>query len=429
MGRDAARRWLLAGAIALVPVGLVLVGGHRGSHAARSMLVPGAGLLEAQPALAGVFLVAAVAATVAWLRWGADWLVLTVVVAAMAASAVWGTVDHPVSSSAAVPVARAAHEFPVVVLIIGALGWARAVLGRVPGFGRLRGRAARDGRELALADLSPVDRCRAAAFLALSGAVDDDLRVAITSPDVARRAARVGLVARFRRGGDPFRVDHAHARAALALTGASSPAAVELLAADARRRGAGAPASEPGWVRLLDATLVSVALDERGDPEVGRRWAATLDGPFAARRGHRPAWWWTPLGVAAGRALDWEHAAATALAHQRGWIDADDWPLLRRRVLGAAARGSTRRDDERLIAAGRLWLALVDDPAAERIVARPTVRHDPLARALDAHAAHVRAAAVADTPAPDTPAPDMASPDASTPDVAIPDALSVGGAR
>jgi hypothetical protein len=187
-----------------------------------------------------------------------------------------------------------------------------------------------------------------------------------------------------------LRVDHAHARAARSLTGASDASADERFAADARRTRAGVPASEPGWVRLLDGTLAAAALEESGAADAATQWAAMLDGPFAARRGNRPAWWWTPLGIAGGRALEWEHAAATALAHGRGWIGADDWSLLRRPVLGAAARGAARRDDERLIAAGRVWLALVDDPAAERIVARPTVRHDPLARALDTYARHLQ---------------------------------------
>lgn len=391
MALDGRRRWLLAGAVALVPLVLTLGFGHRGVHAARSMLVPGAGLWEVSPVLAGLFLVTAVAATVAWLRWGVDWAVLAVVATAMAASAAWGTVDHAGTGVAApVPVARAAHEFPVVVLIIGALGWARAVLGRVPGFGRLRGRRTRDGHEQALDDLAPVDRCRAAALLSLAGVADDTTRAAVTAPDVVRRAGRVGLAARARRGGDAFRVDHAHARAARSLTGAETPGDDERFAADARRTPAGVPACEPGWVRLLDGTLAAAALEERGVIDAAARWAAMLDGPFAVRRGHRPAWWWTPLGVAGGRSLEWEHAAATAVAHARGWIDAEDWPVLRRRVLGAAARGSGRRDDERLIAAGRMWLALVDDPAAERIVARPTVRHDPLARALDTHARRLR---------------------------------------
>jgi hypothetical protein len=144
-------------------------------------------------------------------------------------------------------------------------------------------------------------------------------------------------------------------------------------------------------VRTLDATLAAAALEELGETGGGERWRAMLAGPLALRRGHRPAWWWSPLGIAAGRCLDWEHAAATAVAHERGWIGADDWPALRKRVLGAAARGSSRRDDERLIASGRAWLALVDDPGAERIVSRPTVCHDPLAVAIDTLARHLRA--------------------------------------
>jgi hypothetical protein len=265
------------------------------------------------------------------------------------------------------------------------------VLGRVPGFRWIGGRRVADTDERSLRDLAPVDRCRAVALLSLAGAAGPDARAAIREPDVVRRARRVGFAARLRCGGDPFRVDHAHARAALALTGQLDSAAMDRFAADASRSRGGVPASEPGWIRTLDATLAAAALDHLGDEAAPRRWSEMLDGPLALRRGHRPAWWWSPLGVAAGRSLDWEHAAATAIAFERGWIGDRDWSALRKRVLGAAARGSARRDDERLIAAGRLWVALVDDPAAERIVSRPAVRHDPIAVALDRLATHLRA--------------------------------------
>lgn len=387
MAADGGRRWLLAVAVAALPLGLWLLGGHAGVHAARSMLVPGAGLAEAAPALAVGFVALAVAATVAWLRWGTDWALVLVVVAAMAASAAWGSTEHGAEVAQ-----RAAHEFPLVVVVAAAIGWARATLGGVPGFGWLAGRRVHDEHVTVLDELPPVDRCRAVAVAALAGDLTAEHRAAVTTPDVARRAARIGFAARLRRGGDPFRVDHAPARAALALTGDLDAAATERFVADARGNPLGVPASEPTWVRTLDGTLAALALARLGDDAAPRRWAAALDGPLAVHRGHRPSWWWTPLGVSAGRCLDWEHATATALAHEQGWIDDADWVHLRRRVLGAAARGSSRRDDERLIAAGRIWLTLVDDPGAERIVSRPTVRHDPLAVALDAHARHLRAA-------------------------------------
>jgi hypothetical protein len=79
----------------------------------------------------------------------------------------------------------------------------------------------------------------------------------------------------------------------------------------------------------------------------------------------------------------WEHAACTGLARSRGWVGDDDWWALRTQALGASARGTDHVHDERLIAGARIWLAFVDDPAASRIVMRPTVRHDPLAVALD----------------------------------------------
>jgi hypothetical protein len=382
------RRWLIAAAVAAVPLVLILGFGHRGVHAARSMLIPGAGLLEARPALAVGFVVLTVVATVAWLRWGVDWAVVAVVVVAMGVSAAFATTDHHEEAQ----VVRAAHEFPLVVLVAGLVGWIRTVLGRVPGFAWIAGRRAATGEERRLLDLHPTDRCRAVAVLALAGSIDDEARRGVGEPDVARRARLVGLAARFRRDGDPFRVDHAPARAALVLTGGLDAAAERRFADDAVRTRAGVPGSEPTWVRTLDGTLAAAALEQIGQAATAERWGAMLQGPLALRRGHRPAWWWTPLGIAAGRCLDWEHAAATSIAHSRGWIGAEDWPALRRRVLGAAARGSGRRDDERLIAAGRVWLALVDDAAAERIVERPTIGHDPLAVALDGLAQQLRAA-------------------------------------
>ncbi|WP_420453479.1 hypothetical protein [Ilumatobacter sp.] len=365
MDRDARVRWPLLLAVGAVPVLLVLFGGHRGTHAARNLLVPGAGLLETLPLGAVACFVSVVAAVVAWLRWGTDWIVVAVLVATMAASAMWGTGGHGDDGDLA---ARSAHEFPIVVLIIAFLAWIRSAIGGVPGFGRVRGRRARQDTSLSLLDLPPVDRCRAVTILSLADEGGTELSRAVGAADVDRRARRISRAARLRFG-DPLARDHVHVRTARTMVG--GPAG-----------GDDVPTSEPGFVRLLDAILAAVALD--GDA------SDVLAGPFAARRGHRPAWWWTPLGMPGGRALDWEHATATALAHERGWIDDGDWALLRRRVLGAAARGVSRRDDERLIAAGRLWLALVDDDAARAVVDRPTVRHDALARAIDSLARHLR---------------------------------------
>ena len=199
MAADGGRRWLLAVAVAALPLGLWLLGGHAGVHAARSMLVPGAGLAEAAPVLAVGFVVLAVAATVAWLRWGTDWALVLVVVAAMAASAAWGSAEHGADT-----VQRAAHEFPLVIVVAAALGWARATLGGIPGFGWVAGRRVHEEHVTDLAGLPPVDRCRAVAVAALAGGVTAEHRAAVAAPDIARRSARIGLAARLRRGGDPF---------------------------------------------------------------------------------------------------------------------------------------------------------------------------------------------------------------------------------
>ncbi len=386
------RRWIVGVGAALLVVALLLVGGHTGQHVARSLIVPGAGLYGERPLAGAGLTVAAVLSTIAWLRWGTDWILAAVVVVSVALTALLG--DAHEGPSASLAQVRAAHEFPLVVLVLAALGWLRSTVRRVPGAGRLRRRRSPslDG-PTDVAGLAPVDRCRAASILALAGPWPADAAgrvvLAIDADDVRARCRRVGLIARLRRGGDPFRVDHAHARAALAQWGRLDTDALARFAADAERGWTGSVPSEPGWVRLLDGTLASIALREAA-PDAVRRWRAMLEGPMRLGRRHRPAWVWTPLGLAAGRPDDWEHAAATALARAQGWVGDDDWEVLRPRALGAAARGTGIPADERLIAAGRVWTVLAGDDAAARLLARPTLRHDPLAAALDAYATHLR---------------------------------------
>jgi hypothetical protein len=377
------RRAVALGVSFAVPAVLVFGFGHRGVHMARNLLVPGAGLLDERLFAGLLFVGLAVAATVAWMRWGVDWAVVAVVVAAMAASAVLTSpVEHAVGRFDPVP---AAHEFPLVLLVVGAMSWLRSVAGRTPVVRHLSVRRSRSLQGLDdLCRLPPVDRCRAVSVLALAadgGTVPTG--DSIDAADVAARARRIGLVARGRVGRDPFRVDHAHARTAMLLTDRLDPDALDALVTDARRATLGVPCSEPGWVRPLDATLVAVALHRHGHEDEADVWARAFEGEFALRRGHRPAWWWTPLGIGAGSMPAWEHAATTALARSMGWVGDDDWAALRAPALGASARGVGHPADERLIAAARIWLAFVDDPVAARLLARPTVRHDPMAVALD----------------------------------------------
>ncbi|MFV0260352.1 MAG: hypothetical protein ACK5PP_18115, partial [Acidimicrobiales bacterium] len=172
------RRWLVALALAAVPGGLLVGFGHTGTHMARSILVPGAGLYDERPLLGAACTVVAVAATVAWIRWGLDWLLAVVVVGSVVITGVaTAGLVHPVDAAGTIRAApaAAAHEFPLVVLVFGVIGWIRAVAhSRLPVWGRARrhghGRStvpaspadglARIGR------LGPVDRCRTAAVAA-----------------------------------------------------------------------------------------------------------------------------------------------------------------------------------------------------------------------------------------------------------------------
>jgi hypothetical protein len=371
--------------------------GDPGAHMAQNLVIPGVGLLEVSVALAVVVLVATTAAIVVWVTWGIDWLPAAIVLCSTVAAGLL-TGDHPAPVTRAadelVGVA-AAHEFPLVVLVVGGIMWMRTAVGRLPGLRRV---TARRSRTVAAAPgldgigaLAPLDRSRAAAIAALTGPVPSTVSDAAASSAVVTRARRIGLIARGRRG-DPFAVDHAAARAALALTGQLDDAAMARFADDAHAAVAGVPASEPTWVRPLDATLAALALHRAGHGEAGRRWAAMLAGPLALQGGHRPGAWWTPLGIRLGSASVWEHAATSALARANGWCDDADWHVLRPRLLGAAARGTSVAADERSIAAARLWLVHVDDEQAARILARPTVHRDPIAVALDRLATSLAAA-------------------------------------
>lgn len=364
-------------ALALLATGIVVTAlsfgfGHRGVHAVRSLIVPGAGLYDHRHWVLGVALtLAAVAATYAWLTWGMDWTVFAVLIAAMAFSAALAYDDHP---AAAFRASAAAHEFPLVVLVMAGLSWVRVAWRRTPIGHR---RASREVQSQSLMDLTRATALTAVAGVGAAATVDDEA--------LRTRCRRVGIAARARFGGDPLRRDHAHVRAALALSGSLDDEAIARFRADAVRSVAGVPASEPGWVRLVDGTLAAIALERSGDTEVGRRWAQALSGPFELRHGHRPAALWTPIGLRGPRGATWEHAAATGLARARGWITIDDdWQALRTRALAAAARGNAVADDERLVAACRIWLRFVDDDQAARILGRVTVHRDPIAVALDA---------------------------------------------
>lgn len=388
------RRWVVLGIGLVLTIGLPLLFGHLGTHIALDMVLPGAGLFGVHTAAAILFVVATVLALAAWLRWGTDWTVLVLLAGSMLVTALElrATPGNHGTLGVVAPETRpAAHEFPLVIILVSLLSRLGHILRRLPGVAALQRRRAlaRDGLA-SIGALAPVERCRTVSIAVLAGLEDPAeramLRDEVRRPDVARRARIVGAVARLRFGGDPFRRDHAHARAALTLTDQLDAGSRARFVDDAQRATAGLPCSEPGWLRPLDASLTAAALDHAGHPQAIERLGALFDRHLVQRRGHRAARWWTLLGAPIGPCPPWEHAASTAIAGALGAIDpstSGDWAALRMRAMGAAARGTSVADDERLIAAARIWLVFVDDAVAAPIVARPTVRHDPLAVALD----------------------------------------------
>jgi len=366
--------------------------------ASRNIVLPGAGLIEWSLPAAAVFACLAVVALALFFVWGADWVVAAVWASALAATLVLvsATHDHAathvVSAAGQAPqVVRASHTVGAILVVMVLVNWLRVVFARVPGVSWLGRRLSRGKRQglSGVGRLRGVERARASAIAALARAAgaevpeSDAIVEALSDGRVVRRARNVGAFARLRLG-DPLRTDNAHARAALLLWGKLPPHAVRDFELESAKRLAGVPCSEPGWVRPLDATLAAVALQSCGEREAARSWVRTFQTEFRlGQRGHRPAWLYTPLFMAAGTASDWEHAAASGICRAFGWIGTEDWTALRKRTLGAAARGSTIAQDARLIAAGRMWAAMEQDAPAQRILQRATIRGDALAVALE----------------------------------------------
>ena len=216
------RRVVVLAASLALPALLVFGFGHRGQHMARNLLVPGAGLWEEHLWVGLAFTVGMVAATVAWVRWGADWTVAAVVGGAVVASALWapGGHDAPAAASPFTP-ARAAHEFPLVVLVVGALSWMRSLTARVPLLRRLGARRPRRVRA--------VDHARAVAVAQVAGAAEEaavPADVALLARRARRQSRNVGArLLHIFRNGQSFvkRVGHGGTSAGLKQTHLRQP--------------------------------------------------------------------------------------------------------------------------------------------------------------------------------------------------------------
>ena len=378
---------------ALVGIEVVALGvGHVGNNvlgASRNAIFPGLGFIEWSRWIALLAAAIAAVALAAWFTWGADWLV--VVVWATAALVAWRVVPpshhHSTASGAlGVPAVRASHEFGAVMALVAALRWVRGwTIGR-PAMSKLLGR----GRHASAERYSVIDRSRAAAVIAIARRASIEISVEppgdeTLAVDIIGRARRVGRIARLRWRGDPLRDDHAAGRAALAARGQLDDAELAAFVADADRSWCGVPASEPTWVRPLDALLAAAALFDAGAPRSARRWQIVAGDRFALRHGRRPAWVHTPSAITGGTAPGWEHATFAALSGAFGWLDiADDWAALRARCLGVAARRPRSPLQARVVAAGRVLAAIADDTAAMVILCRPSLGADALAAALAA---------------------------------------------
>lgn len=361
-------------------------GSERTLAVARTIVLPGLAFLEWQMVLGIAAIASVLAAIGAWLRWGMDWLVLLVIAVCLVLAGFVMPLHHDEPSHAH-RVVEASHEFTIVLVVFALAAQLRLLITRLPGSGWLK---ARLPPQLAF---PAADTARAAALALINSRGSASARSWLDDARLRRRAATVNAAARFRFGGDPLRGAHAPLRAALSLSGSMKLPEQRALRDEARARLAGVPDSEPTWVRPLDGTLAALALQDLGEHECVSRWRKIFEHRFALRHGRRPAALHAPSMLSVGTARTWEHATATALAYRAGWIDAEDWPHLRPRCLGAAAGGRKDPDTLRLTAAGKVWAALLGDSEALDILGRRTIAGDRLACVLDDLSSAIRGAA------------------------------------
>ncbi len=141
---DAARRLrrrrvatVIVAVVAQVAIIAAVLTSHHGVHLAESALFPGAGLFESHRWLAIGFAGATIAATVVWMAWGAEWLIAALWVSSLLATLAWATPRHDEVALPGPSVARSAHEFPLVIAVVAAIGWVRGVLWHLPGVAQL----------------------------------------------------------------------------------------------------------------------------------------------------------------------------------------------------------------------------------------------------------------------------------------------------
>ncbi|HUF83969.1 MAG TPA: hypothetical protein VMQ81_05180, partial [Acidimicrobiia bacterium] len=327
-----------------------------------------------------------------WMRWGVWVPALLVWTAGLVTTvALLPSVDR---AEHAEPIRRAGHEVSWLMVVYVVVYWGGLFVNRIPLVSRvlITRERARPSGDAALATLPAVDRARAVALWELgrhagaSAPARALLDEAIELSTIRRRARIVGCLAPGRSYGT-LATSNAHARAALILLEPDGRHELTAAAAEEAARGRlGMVTSEPGWVTLFDGTLMAAALHLNGDDAAGPRWAYVLDHWFPLIDGRRIDARHAFLGLGRGPIRPWERATASVIAAGLGWVPPEpEWHALRQPTLAAVGRGGRAMIDNRLIAAGRCWTALVDDHDTDSLLRRvspaPT---DPVASALDA---------------------------------------------
>jgi hypothetical protein len=369
-------------------------GSERELAVIRSIILPGLAFVEWIPALGISVITLSVFSVWLWLRWGATWPIVLVMMGSVVTSATvlplhsheggpgipfWALtsltpLSLPSSAAEVAPIAYASHEFTIVLIIFALVGQLKGLLDRLPGMARLYDRLP------SLMSEGTIALARSVSLSSFAGT--RTLPTQLAEPTIGPACARLVRTLTLRSGPTPMANAFSAYRLALIRTDALSPAESKQWVAECRVNLTGVPCSEPGWNRLLDGTLAALSLDPGRDAEAISRWQFTLRHQLRLRHGRRASSIHLPTMLSLGVAPLWEHALSLALAHQAGWLDArEDWAALRPHCLGLAAGGDNRPATLRLIAAGRLWCHLLGDSEAAEILKRRTLSSDPIALA------------------------------------------------
>ena len=367
---------LLVTLLVLDVVAILGLGPDRWVAVTRNLLFPGLGLLETNATLGLAFVALALFALLMWVRWGAAWMVAAVwlsgVIVALAVVA-------PTSPQAAAPIAVArpapCRSWSAPTSSPRSCSSWLLSLGRGPGWLDSRASArscvgvGAAGRKVSKRwpalprSIALGPRRSWPSSQRLGADVPDPAAIVaeVQAPDMARRAKRVALVARWHLGGDPLRGTTPRCAPRWPSGARSRRSRWRISAPMPATNGPACPPASPGGCGCWTARSPRSPSTRSASRRRSERWQVVTGSVFALRGGHRPSCAYAPLAVAGPWAPDVGARGRHCPRRSHGARRSRTGPPCASARLGAAARGPSRPDDERLIAAGRIHARLAGD--------------------------------------------------------------------